>query len=684
MLTFTTRRVAGAMFTCFILALLAAQPARATATWLSPADLSEAGQSAGSPQVAIDGQGGITAAWSRADGGNYEAQATFRPAGGSWQTPVALSEAGYNAGEVQVAADPAGEVVAVWDTFPPASARTIQVAVKSPLSGSWSTPVTLATIGEPVGEPQVAIDSRGNAIAVWEEQPQNPGYRFIQASVKPAGSTWSAPVDISEDTGGGDPHIAMDAEGNAIATWLGADAIESATRLASTGTWQAPVNVAPSGLDAGGHPGGPELAVNGEGNAVIAWSGASGNGANHIIQAATLVKGGAWQAPVELSSPAMNAAAPHVALDPEGNATAVWSGAEGSNNTVIQSATMPVGGAWQAPVEISETGEKANNLLEPQIAIDPQGDAIAVWEDVVGGNQIIQSSVKSREETSWQTPIVLSGTDANAVYPKVGLDSRGNAVAVWEQGAGSDDIIQAAGYDAGPLLLGYRIPSSGTAGQPLYFSSSSTGVWSALEGTIWNFGDGSSASGANVSHVYSTAGTYKLTLSSVDMLGNTTSGPSVMMTIFPPQTKPTPATTPKLTRVSLTNKRFRVARQRTAVAAKNAPFGTSFQFRLSAAAQVTIAIKQVRQLRGRACSAPVDARAARAHPRRCTRTITVGELTRTHVPTGSNKVSFSGRIGSHSHALSPGNYEAILGANNESGRSGPVTLAFSVVGDGKN
>lgn len=168
MLPFTTRRVVGTTLTCLTLVLLAAQPAGATATWLSPADLSEAGQTAGSPQVAIDGQGGITAAWSRADGGNYEAQAAFRPAGGSWQTPVTLSEAGYDAGDVQVAADWAGEVVAVWDTFPPASVRTIQAAVKSPLSGSWSTPVTLATIGESVGDPQIAIDSRGNAIAVWE------------------------------------------------------------------------------------------------------------------------------------------------------------------------------------------------------------------------------------------------------------------------------------------------------------------------------------------------------------------------------------------------------------------------------------------------------------------------------------------------------------------------------------
>ena len=632
---------------------------------------------AGSPQVAIDAQGGITAVWSRADGGNYKAEATYRPAEGFWQTPVTLSEAGYDAGDVQLASDERGEAVAVWDTFPPASARTIQAAVKSPISGSWSTPVTLATIGEPVGNPQVAIDSYGNAIAVWEEQPQSSSYQFIQASVKPAGGTWSAPVHIYEGPAARDPHIAMDGEGTAIVTWLGFNAIESATRLASAETWQPPVKVAPSGLDAGGHPGGPELAVNEKDDAVVAWSSASGNGANHIVQAATLVKGGTWQAPVELSSPAMNAAAPHVAIDLEGNATAVWSGAEGSNNTVIQSATMPAGGAWQVPVDISKTGEKADNLPEPEIAIGRSGNATAVWEDNIGGNQIIQSSVKSREGTNWQTPTVLSGTDTNAVYPKLGVepqgnvDSSGNAIAVWEQGLGSSDTIQAAGYDAGPLLLSFRISTGGAVGTPIYFSSSSAGVWSAFEGANWNFGDGSSANGDDVSHVYSTVGTYRLTLSSVDALGNTNSV-SFTESIYPPQTEPKPLTAPKLTHVSLTNKRFRVARQRTAVAAKKAPLGTNFRFRLSSAAQLTIAIKQVRQLRGRVCS-----KRARSHPGLCTRTIALGKLTRSRLPAGSNKVSFSGRIGSH--ALSPGNYEASLSASNANGRSSPVTLVFSVL-----
>jgi hypothetical protein len=236
-------------------------------------------------------------------------------------------------------------------------------------------------------------------------------------------------------------------------------------------------------------------------------------------------------------------------------------------------------------------------------------------------------------------------------------------------------MIQAAGYDAGPLLVGYGIATSGTVGQVLYFSSFSAGVWSTFEKASWNFGDGSSAGGANVSHIYSTVGTYKQTVSSVDALGGTSSV-SVEVTIYP-QTEPTPATAPKLTRVSLTNKRFHIARQRTAVAAKKAPLGTSFRFTLSAAAKLTITIKQVRQLRNRACSTPRDAKLARSDPKQCILTTTRGTLTRRHLPTGSCKVGFSGRIGSR--ALEPGNYEAILSASNAGGRSIPVTLAFSVV-----
>jgi alpha-tubulin suppressor-like RCC1 family protein len=138
------------------------------------------------------------------------------------------------------------------------------------------------------------------------------------------------------------------------------------------------------------------------------------------------------------------------------------------------------------------------------------------------------------------------------------------------------------------------------------------------------------------------------------------------------------ATAPTLTAASLTNRRFRVAKKDTAISAKKAPLGTTFRFTLSAPAKLQIAItRSVPGLRrGHSCLAP-NAKLRRKHAKRCTRTLTVGTLTRSSEPKGADSIAFSGRIGHR--ALSPQPYKALLSASNARGRSKPVTLAFVVV-----
>jgi hypothetical protein len=133
-----------------------------------------------------------------------------------------------------------------------------------------------------------------------------------------------------------------------------------------------------------------------------------------------------------------------------------------------------------------------------------------------------------------------------------------------------------------------------------------------------------------------------------------------------------------LTSLSLTNGRFRVAKTNTAVSAKKAPLGTTFRFTLSAAAKLQIAItRSVPGLRrGRSCLAPTS-KLKRAHAKRCTRTLTVGTLTRAHEPAGADSVPFSGRVGHR--ALTTHGYQAALSASNAAGRSRPVTVSFTIV-----
>jgi hypothetical protein len=58
---------------------------------------------------------------------------------------------------------------------------------------------------------------------------------------------------------------------------------------------------------------------------------------------------------------------------------------------------------------------------------------------------------------------------------------------------------------------------------PLAFSVSPFDVWSALGQTSWSFGDGGSATGTAVSHSYAAPGTYQVTVTGTDAVGNASS-----------------------------------------------------------------------------------------------------------------------------------------------------------------
>lgn len=85
------------------------------------------------------------------------------------------------------------------------------------------------------------------------------------------------------------------------------------------------------------------------------------------LPAAAPASAGAWLAPVDLSASEANASGARVAVNPRGDAVAVWSAG------VVQSAVRVAGGAWQPPVDLSAPDGV------PHVAIDARGNAIAVW-----------------------------------------------------------------------------------------------------------------------------------------------------------------------------------------------------------------------------------------------------------------------------------------------------------------
>ena len=67
--------------------------------------------------MAVDGRGNAITVWSRFNSTNFIVQAAVRAAGGAFGAPQDLSAAGRDAGFPQVAVDGRGDAIAVWSRF---------------------------------------------------------------------------------------------------------------------------------------------------------------------------------------------------------------------------------------------------------------------------------------------------------------------------------------------------------------------------------------------------------------------------------------------------------------------------------------------------------------------------------------------------------------------------------------
>jgi hypothetical protein len=320
-------------FSCWL--AFAASASAAAPVFAAPVDLSTSGHDARFAQAAFDASGNALAVWQGFDGTSFVAQSAFRPAGGAFAAPLDLSATGHNAADPQVAFDGSGNALAVWDRSNGTSS-IVQGAFR-PAAGTFASPVDISVAGvagRDAFDPQVAFDATGNALAVWEH-PAGTG-DLVQAAFRPAGGAFAASVDVSASGGNAfGPQVAFDPSGNALAVWRrfnGTKNIVQAAFRPAGGPFAAPVDVSTSGQNAAD----PQVAFDASGNALAVWD--RSNGTNLIAQAAFRPAGDAFAAPVDLSAGGQDALAPQVAFDPSGNALAVWHRSNGTN-LIVQAAS---------------------------------------------------------------------------------------------------------------------------------------------------------------------------------------------------------------------------------------------------------------------------------------------------------------------------------------------------------
>jgi hypothetical protein len=321
---------------------------------------------------------------------------------------------------------------------------------------TWLAPIPL---GES-GSPDVAMNGHGDAAVVWGMHGANAFHGKVLATVRPAGGSFGATQTLSDPNhqgGVGGPDVVIDAQGNAIAAWVLADNFEGANSRIQWAFRPAGGTFGPAQtiFSPGGDP--PfldpvHLAVDPQGNAIAVWH--RTDFAFVRIQASFRPAGGSFGAPQTISEPGTGARNPRIAMDAQGNALAVWELSDGSHSRV-HAAFRPVGGTFGAPQTISAAGEDA---FRGNVALDPQGNAISIWKGVGACNpgpctEHVLASFRPAGG-AFGAPFEVSGPsqgcDCPEPPPGIGFDAQGNAVAAWVQDPGNaNSRAQAAFRPAG-------------------------------------------------------------------------------------------------------------------------------------------------------------------------------------------------------------------------------------------
>lgn len=404
------------------------------AAWSTPVTISSGYSDQVS--VAVDRNGNANAIWIGFDGVNYVVQTSKRASGGSWSSPLTLSDSLGNAQTPSICIDYSGNVVATWSQYD--GTYSMIQAARVPFGGAWSTPVNISSSGTNSDSCVLEIDSRGNvgnAVAVWHRY--NGSNFVIQSATLSSGGSWSSPVDVSAS--GDDalaPAATVDPSGNALVAYVRYDGTNF--NVFSSGLLYLQLWGPNFLLSSPNQPNyGPVVRTDTSGNATVLWS--QFNGSNYVIKTSSSLLGAAWSIPVTLSASGQNAYLSDFAIDSLGNIRAIWVRFNGSNY-ILQGSNRSILGFWSSPVNISATGQDVGWM---KIAMDPQGNCVAIWDVFDGVNSKVQAA-RLPKNGSWTTPVDVSSAGQSAYSPSIGVDSAGNSVAVWLESDGGEYVVKGA------------------------------------------------------------------------------------------------------------------------------------------------------------------------------------------------------------------------------------------------
>jgi hypothetical protein len=218
-----------------------------------------------------------------------------------------------------------------------------------------------------------------------------------------------------------------------------------------------------------------------------------------------------------------------IGVDAAGNAIVLVE--SGYPTVSIQYAVRPPSGAFTALQDVVPSGAADGATLN----VAPDGTAFA--ELYHQSSRSLDVAVRP-PNGSFAAPLQVVGSGLS--FAKFALTPTNDLLATWTSDTDGDhtpDTVFVGGLDGGtpPQLSAVDVPAATVTGTQATFSAQASDTM-GVRGLHWDFGDGSSADGASVSHTYASPGVFTVTVTTTDRAGNTSSLSRAISVISPPAT----------------------------------------------------------------------------------------------------------------------------------------------------
>ena len=232
------------------------------------------------------------------------------------------------------------------------------------------------------------------------------------------------------------PQVGVDGSGNAVAVWYQwEDSLYNiwSNRYVAGSGWGTAERIE---TDDSGDAEWPQVGIDGSGNAIAVWQ--QYDSTRNNIWANRYVVGTGWGTAQLIETDSGNALRPQVGIDGNGNAIAVWYQWDGSMYSIW--ANHYVAGTGWGAAQLIETNN-SGDAYQQQVNVNGSGNAVVVWRQRDGTRYDIYSN-HYVSGVGWGTAqLIETDNSGDAGFPQVGIDGSGNAIAVWHQYDGARNDI---------------------------------------------------------------------------------------------------------------------------------------------------------------------------------------------------------------------------------------------------